>query len=431
MSCGGRLMGKKERADDAKHKKEAVKLERRTQAALTDPTLPALTVTVVFAIGLVVVSDLLFQSKTEGRAHFFARLFCFGLLESGFGSLFSLMLLQPARRMVAWMPGGAAADELLPWSPIEAEQVFNQDMLAWPLPGATAALPADWVKAGMGKSRPYHLNHVRGTLRLKHTAMRAGAALGTLCNMAVLSLLIDHRPLAALGLGLDAAFVQDLGLGAAVGFGLVAGMTAVELRLGWVHRLGWCETADPKESFGLNLLVDAAFHAFVSLNEELPLRGWLLLNAAEACAAHLSFGLSASLLTAATAESLVFAAMHRGSSGSSNAGLLNLLLGGFAAAANALLSGSLAFSLGWHWAWNFAMGNVFGRSTSGIPISATVLSVAPHPSKTRQHGGAFGPEGGVLAPAAYLVGVLALYCIYGTSRWGAQSQYFPALVSAL
>ena len=77
------------------------------------------------------------------------------------------------------------------------------------------------------------------------------------------------------------------------------------------------------------------------------------------------------------------------------------------------------------------MGNVFGRSTSGTPISATVLSVAPHPSETRQHGGAFGPEGGLLAPAAYLVDVLALYYIYCTSRWGAQGQYFPALASAL
>ena len=77
------------------------------------------------------------------------------------------------------------------------------------------------------------------------------------------------------------------------------------------------------------------------------------------------------------------------------------------------------------------MGNVFGRSTSGIPISASVLSVAPHPSKSRQHGGAFGPEGGLLAIPAYLVGVLVLYGIYGTSRWGAQAQYFPALASAL
>lgn len=266
---------------------------------------------------------------------------------------------------------------------------------------------------------------------MKQAFMRAGAALGSLCNMAVLSVLIDRRPFAALGLALDYAFVQDVTIGAGVGFGLVAGMTAVELRMGWVHHLGGFETVDPKERFGLNLLVDAAFHAFVSLNEELPLRGWLLLNAAEACAAHLGFGLTASLVTAATCESLVFASMHRSSSGSSTAGLLNLVLGGFAAAANALLSGSLAFSLGWHWAWNFAMGNVFGRSTSGIPISATVLSVAPHPSKTRQHGGAFGPEGGLLAPAAYLVGVLVLYGIYGTSRWGAQAQYFPALASAL
>ena len=104
-------MGKRERADDARSQKAAAKKERRTRQAENDPTVPALTVTVVFAIGLVIVSDLLFQSQTEGRAHFFARLFCFMLLESSFGSLFSLILLQPARRLVAWMPGGVAADE--------------------------------------------------------------------------------------------------------------------------------------------------------------------------------------------------------------------------------------------------------------------------------------------------------------------------------
>ena len=49
-----------------------------------------------------------------------------------------------------------------------------------------------------------------------------------------------------------------MAIGAGVGFGLVAGMTAVELRMGWVHPLGWFETVDPKERFGLNLLVGAA-----------------------------------------------------------------------------------------------------------------------------------------------------------------------------
>ena len=52
--------------------------------------------------------------------------------------------------------------------------------------------------------------------------------------------------------------VQDVTIGAGVGFGLVAGMTAVELRMGWVHHLGGFETVDPKERFGLNLLVGAA-----------------------------------------------------------------------------------------------------------------------------------------------------------------------------
>ena len=64
------------------------------------------------------------------------------------------------------------------------------------------------VTAGAGRSRPYHLNHVRGTNRMKQAFMRAGAALGSLCNMTVLSVLIDRRPVAALGLGLDYAFVQ-------------------------------------------------------------------------------------------------------------------------------------------------------------------------------------------------------------------------------
>ena len=119
------------------------------------------------------------------------------------------------------------------------------------------------------------------------------------------------------------------------------------------------------------------------------------------------------------------------------------------------------------------MGNVFGRSTSGIPISAawreepwqhqfqkpcfnfsrnpspsgvffkeiiieielelvlpfcpsfipvfvsgpwkrmmtcqaTFVSVVPHPRKEQLHGGVFGPEGGVISPAAYFLGIILL-----------------------
>ena len=67
---------------------------------------------------------------------------------------------------------------------------------------------------------------------------------------------------------------------------------------------------------------------------------------------------------------------------------------------------------------------------SGIPISATLLSVAPHPSKAHLHGGTFGPEGGPLAPVAYLLGMVALYLLYGTSRLGQVHEAFPFLANA-
>ena len=53
---------------------------------------------------------------------------------------------------------------------------------------------------------------------------------------------------------------------------------------------------------------------------------------------------------------------------------------------------STGYLPGWHFMWNFTMGNLLGLSTSGIPISSTVLAVAPHPHKAHLHGGTFGPE---------------------------------------
>ena len=50
---------------------------------------------------------------------------------------------------------------------------------------------------------------------------------------------------------------------------------------------------------------------------------------------------------------------------------LNIFVGGMAGGLNVLLTGRLGFALGWHFGWNISMGNVFGRSTSGIPISAS------------------------------------------------------------
>ena len=62
-------MGKKERAEAAHKHKEQKKLEQKTGAAQNDTTLPVLAVMVVVSIGLVMFSNVVFQSETEGRAH--------------------------------------------------------------------------------------------------------------------------------------------------------------------------------------------------------------------------------------------------------------------------------------------------------------------------------------------------------------------------
>ena len=75
-------------------------------------------------------------------------------------------------------------------------------------------------------------------------------------------------------------------------------------------------------------------------------------------------------------------------------------------------------NIGWHFGWNIFMGHVLGRSTSGIPMSCACIDVIPRPKVDKKsfetyHGGTFGPEQGVLAPLAYIIGIMLVVLVYG------------------
>ena len=273
----------------------------------------------------------------------------------------------------------------------------------------------------------YFLNHVGGYVRLIQACVRISHGLGTIVMVYVVTCCFGGNSdnlssstvsLSTIGLQIE---WNNLGWGFLVGSLVVIVVIFVtEILLGWIHIIGYCEVARTTEPLLVNLFWDVLFHIGVSINEEVSLRGWIFIHSV-ACLLELQQSdtelgedvpVFAATGIAILFQALVFAFLHVHSPGASTIGLFNLVVGGTIAALNVVISGGLSFNLGWHFGWNIWMGHFLGLSTSGIPMSAKLVSVVPHPGKAYLHGGRFGPEQSPLAPIAYLLGFVALLMIY-------------------
>jgi len=359
----------------------------------------------VFLFGYIFAVSGSFYSDVEKKMSIWARLMFFFMAQTVATDFFVIVCLQLGRRINGEV--GAST-----WNPTAEESAVHDPTIAWPSPD----LLKNEVKKFVSKTgQPFSLNHVTGRRRCKDACMRMGMNMGTLLTISFMCYYMDNRTLGSLGLTLDWPFFTETMAGMGVGVTIVGFMFIVELYAGWLHFLQFFEVFDQSESFALCIFWDVVFHLNVSLNEELPVRGWLLYNVAEACARYMDLTPMTAFIVAMLAQSGFFVVMHLASPGGTQLrSMLNIFIGGMAGGLNVLLTGGrLGFALGWHFGWNISMGNVYGLSTSGIPISASFISVAPHPEKKDQHGGVFGPEGGMVSPFAYLLGILLLVFIYG------------------
>lgn len=98
-------------------------------------------------------------------------------------------------------------------------------------------------------------------------------------------------------------------------------------------------------------------------------------------------------------SSVVFAWMHMPNNGLSLVALLDLTLFGVFAALVTIRTGSVWFASGFHSAWNFFQGNIFGVKVSGMDMYASLFRFVPDPAKAWLNGGDFGIEGSLLSPA--------------------------------
>jgi membrane protease YdiL (CAAX protease family) len=222
---------------------------------------------------------------------------------------------------------------------------------------------------------------------------------------------LDRRRVRDLGLSLDRAWWTDLAAGLAIGLALPAVVFAVEYALGFVRVTGFVRTGasptlsvpagtSPPLSFGLV----AAYFVGVGVLEEVLFRGYLLTNAAEGL--H-RYGTAVALAVATLATSLLFGFGHGfNPSATPLAVAIIALYGGFLAAGY-LLTGRIALPIGVHVAWNLAVSSVFGFPVSGLQTPVTLVAIEQS-GPAVVTGGAFGPEGGLVALVGLVVGTAAL-----------------------
>lgn len=132
-------------------------------------------------------------------------------------------------------------------------------------------------------------------------------------------------------------------------------------------------------------------YIWVGFGEETVCRGGLMLALRETKSKALIIGVPA----------VVFGALHLGNNGISVLALLNLVGFGLFAGYCFYRSGNIWLPIGFHIAWNFVQGNVYGFHVSGTTnysfIEMKVLK------ETVFTGGEFGPEGGLGVTIALVV----------------------------
>jgi hypothetical protein len=102
------------------------------------------------------------------------------------------------------------------------------------------------------------------------------------------------------------------------------------------------------------------------------------------------------VLGSAISTSLLFGLFHLANDHASFLAVLNISLLGILFAVPVLYTGRLYFSIGLHLGWNVFQNLVFGMPNGGKPRRAAVL-VTEDLGPEFWTGGAFGPEGGLIA----------------------------------
>jgi len=207
---------------------------------------------------------------------------------------------------------------------------------------------------------------------------------------------LEGLPWRALGLWLHAKWAWDFLLGSVIGIVSLALATAIATAGG-----GLRFTISPRGALvqvAQTLVFSALLFILAALAEEGLFRGYPLQTLTRANLAWLGVFVT----------SVPFAAIHlRNPNVAAGFTFINTALAGVWLAVAYLRTRSLWFPLGVHWAWNWALGSLFGLPVSGIS------DLAPHPllrgtdlGPAWLTGGSYGIEGGLACTITLIVSTI-------------------------
>jgi len=207
----------------------------------------------------------------------------------------------------------------------------------------------------------------------------------------VMTRFLNRKSLSAIGLWFHDSTLRELGLGMLLGFVMMSGIVLVELALGYIH-VAWR---------GLTLVeaarviaVSGVTFALAACAEELVFRGYVF----QTLMHMITFAPAVAVM------SLLFGMGHFFNPHATLLGTANVILAGVWLSFAYLKTRGLWLPFGLHFAWNFSQTTIYAFPTSGLALEDRTLWTLEQTGPDWITGGAFGPEGGVLASIALLLG---------------------------
>ena len=209
---------------------------------------------------------------------------------------------------------------------------------------------------------------------------------------------LEGLPWRSLGLTLHSRWLRDLLVGSAIGIGSLAIATAIAFIGGGLR---FTLSSAGIKAVAITLILSAVLFIVAALAEEALFRGYPLQTFTRARLIWIGI-----LLT-----TVPFAAIHlKNPNGGGMLAFVNTALAGVWLAAAYLKTRSLWFPLGVHWAWNWALGSLFGLPVSGI------TKIAPYPILVGSDlgpawltGAAYGIEGGVACTVVLVISTIFIW----------------------